>query len=68
MEKFGGINIKYNGICPFCGCHYLYQQEDVAWDCLYNFSSVQCPYCKANNIAEILNTYNKIGGFHFNGR
>lgn len=49
---YGFINIKYNNICPYCGCQYIYQNEDTYTN--YNLTGigkmVLCPCCGKENM------------------
>ena len=47
-----GIEIKYYNTCPYCGCYYSYQSEDMYNNYSFtNAMSVLCPCCgMANSI------------------
>lgn len=48
-----GIEIKYYNTCPYCGCYYSYQSEDMYNNYgLTNMMNVLCPCCgRANSVA-----------------
>ena len=40
-----GIEIKYYNTCPYCGCYYSYQSEDIYNNYgLTNMMNVLCPF------------------------
>lgn len=58
-----GITIKYYNTCPYCGCYYTYQQEDLYNDGLTTVAgSVTCPCCGMKNTT--LGSWGGIGGRH----
>lgn len=47
-----GVKITYNNTCPFCGCIYKYEQEDIIPNYNYTFGSYTiCPCCEKENLA-----------------
>ena len=45
-----GIEIKYYNTCPYCGCYYTYQSEDMYNNYSFtNAMSVLCPCCGMAN-------------------
>ena len=52
-----GIEIKYYNTCPYCGCYYTYQSEDMYSN--YSFTSTMSVLCPCCGMANAI-----IGGTH----